>query len=562
MRYENWDIAGYDREVGKALFRNGINPLLSLVLASRGICSMEEADKLINDDLSVVTDPFLMSDMKKAVSRIEKALENNEHVAVYGDYDVDGITSSCLLASFFRDKGLECEIYIPERLEEGYGVKNSGIRALYEKGVTLIVTVDCGVTANEEVDFAKTLGVDVIVTDHHECGDKLPDAVAVIDPKRRDSEYPEKSLAGVGVAFKLICAVERNVPIHQLLDKYSDLVAIGTVADVVPVMGENRVFIRHGLEMIRKGERVGIEKLCAASGVDNRQITSGNIGFTIAPRINAAGRIGRTSFAQKLLLTKDLNEAEQLAEELCGLNRDRQRLESEIFAEALEMLEKCPPEGKPIVIAKEGWHQGVAGIVASRISEKYCLPAIIICLNNGVGRGSCRSYGGFNIFEALENNSEYIETFGGHEMAAGITILAENVEKFREKLCEYYSNVLCVKPASSLRIDFQVAKAEILNIENVQALGLLEPYGNGNPTPVLSIADAEVTSIIPICGGKHTKLWITKDDAFFEGVFFSKNIEEFGVKEGRKVDVAFIPQINEFRGKRSVQLNLLDLKLK
>lgn len=562
MRYGRWNIAGYDREVGKNLFRNGINPLLALVMASRNVCAVEEANKLIADDMSKLADPFILADMQKAVDRIMLAINSGEHIAVYGDYDVDGITSSCFLASFFREKGLECDIYIPERLEEGYGVKIGGIKSLYEKGVTLIITVDCGVTALEETDFANSLGIDMVITDHHECGEKLPNAVAVIDPKRGDSVYPEKSLAGVGVAFKLVCAIEKDTDISILLRKYSDLVAVGTVADVVPVTGENRIFIRHGLDAIKKGGRIGIKKLCTASGIDNRQITSGNIGFTLAPRINAAGRLGCTKCAQQLLLTDDEREAEELAQELCALNRSRQQLEGEIFSEALSMLEKEPPNGKMIVLAKEGWHQGVAGIVASKVSEKYCLPTIIICLQNGVGRGSCRSFGGFNLFEALDKNSGFLEAFGGHEMAAGLTILSDKVAPFRESMGQYYRDNAAADTVSVLNIDFQIAKAEILTIENVQALSALEPFGNGNPTPVMSIADAEVTAVIPICGGKHTKIWITKDGSFFEGVFFSRSAEELKVKDGGRIDLAFIPQINEFRGKRSVQLNLLDVRVK
>lgn len=562
MKYGKWNIAGYDRETGITLFRNGINPLLSLVLASRGADTVERANKLINDDMSWLADPFALRDMQGAVDRIAEAIKNREHIAVYGDYDVDGITSSCLLASFFREKGLQCDIYIPERLEEGYGVKSGGIESLYKNGVTLIITVDCGVTAVEEAKFAKDLGIDMVITDHHECGDKLPEAVAVVDPKRGDSEYPEKSLAGVGVAFKLICAVEKDTDINELLKKYSDLVAVGTVADVVPVVGENRIFIRHGLKMIKKGGRIGLKKLCAASGIDNRQITSGNIGFTIAPRINAAGRLGCTQCAQKLLLTDDESEAEMLANELCELNRKRQQLEGEMFSEALEILERNPPDGKPVVLAKEGWHQGVAGIVASKLSEKYCLPAIVICLQNGLGRGSCRSFGGFNLFEALDKNSQYMEGFGGHEMAAGLTISAEQVDIFRDKIGEYYKNVAGAGTTSVLNVDFEIAKAEILTIENVQSLSALEPYGNGNPTPVMSLSDAEITTIIPISGGKHTKIWITKDREFFEGVFFSKTAEELKIKEGSKIDIAFMPQINEFRGKRNVQLNIMDINLR
>lgn len=556
-----WKIAGYDRETAVNLYRSGINALVSVLLASRGVTDLNGANKLINNDLSAVCDPFLLDDMDKAVERIKKAMETGEHIAVYGDYDVDGITSSCLLTSFFREKGCRCEIYIPERLEEGYGIKKTGIKTLAEMGVTLIVTVDCGITAVEEAEYASSLGVDIVVTDHHECGEELPKAVAVVDPKRHDGNYPEKSLAGVGVAFKLACAVEGS-PVSEMLERYGDLVAVGTIADVVPVTGENRVFIRWGLDRIKRGGRIGITKLCEAAGIDRTQLTAGNVGFTLAPRINAAGRLGKTECAQKLLLTNDEKTAGGLAENLCELNRERQLLEGDIFLQALDMLKENPPEGRPIVLSSSTWHQGVTGIVASRLTERYGLPAIIICLTDGVGKGSCRSVGTFNLYEALEANKDCILSFGGHEMAAGLTIEEGRIDELRERIGRHYTEVAKMPPAAELRIDFEVAKAEILSIENVQALSQLEPYGTDNQTPVMCLRDAEILSVIPICSGKHTKLWIERDGESFECVFFSKTAEELRVREGAKADLAFTPQINEFRGRRSVQLNLLDILVK
>lgn len=556
-----WKISGYDRETAVNLYRSGVNMLVSVLLASRGVTDLNGANKLINNDLSAVCDPFLLDDMDKAVERIKKAMETGEHIAVYGDYDVDGITSSCLLTSFFREKGCRCEIYIPERLEEGYGIKKTGIKTLADMGVTLIITVDCGITAVEEAEYASSLGVDIVVTDHHECGEELPKAVAVVDPKRHDGNYPEKSLAGVGVAFKLACAVE-GAPVSEMLERYGDLVAVGTIADVVPVTGENRVFIRRGLDRIKRGGRIGITKLCEAAGIDRTQLTAGNVGFTLAPRINAAGRLGKTECAQKLLLTNDEKTAGGLAENLCELNRERQLLEGDIFLQALDMLKENPPEGRPIVLSSSTWHQGVTGIVASRLTERYGLPAIIICLTDGVGKGSCRSVGSFNLYEALEANKDCILSFGGHEMAAGLTIEEGHIDELRERIGRHYTEVAKMPPAAELRIDFEVAKAEILSIENVQALSQLEPYGTDNQTPVMCLRNAEILSVIPICSGKHTKLWIEKDKESFECVFFSKTAEELRVREGGFADLAFTPQINEFRGRRSVQLNLLDILVK
>ena len=557
MKYGTWKIAGFDRTAAASLFRNGINPLVAVLLASRGITDTERAYKFIENDTSVVCDPYLMDDMDKAAARIKRAMESGEHIAVYGDYDVDGITSACLLASFFRDKGCNCEIYIPERMEEGYGVKTGAIDTLCAMGVTLIITVDCGITAIDEVKYAASVGVDMIITDHHECGEALPDAVAVVDPKRKGGSYPYSSLAGVGVAFKLICAVDGD-GYESLLEKYGDLVAVGTIADVVPVTGENRLFIRRGLEMIKSKGRLGLKTLCEAAGIDRRQITAGNIGFSLAPRINAAGRLGFTDCARRLFMTEDEREAAELAERLCDLNRERQALEGEFFAQALEMLEKTPPRGLPIVLASGDWHQGITGIVASRLTERYGLPAIVICIKDGVGKGSCRSFGGFNMYEALEYSRDCILGFGGHEMAAGITIKEDRVDELRERLGRYYNEVAKMPPVPELKVDFEVTKPELLAIENVRALSLLEPFGTDNQSPVLCFKSAEVVSVLPICAGKHTKLWASLGGDVFECVFFSKTAEELGFTDGNRVDIAFTPQINEFRGRCSVQLNLID----
>ncbi len=561
MKYGSWKISGYNRDDGVRLCRNGINPLVSVVLASRGISDPKVFSELMEESASLLHDPFLLKGMDAAASRVRQAIDNCEHIAVYGDYDVDGITGTCLLTEYFVSKGLECEMYIPNRLEEGYGVKKHGIEHLADKGVTLIVTVDCGITAVEETICAKALGVDVVITDHHECGEILPDT-AVVNPKRHDCTYPDKMLAGVGVAFKLICAVEGVQNTEKLINKYGDLVAVGTIADVMPVVGENRIFIRRGLELVRRGMRPGFDKLCLAAGVDKKQLTVTGVSFTIAPRLNAAGRLVKTNVATSLLLTNDPYEAEVLADELCALNRRRQELETEMYLSAMSMLKKEPPDGKPIVLASSSWHQGVAGIVASKVSERYRLPAVMICLQNGKGRGSCRSYGDFNIYDALEASSSCLEGYGGHSMAAGLTVLEENVDDFRESLGRYYEEKVKEPFESILDIDFEVIKPRLLTVENVTALGDLEPYGTGNPKPTLCIKDAEIHNIIALGGGKHTKLLVRKWNEFYECIFFSRSIEQLGVHMGGIVDIAFAPQINEFRGKRTVQLLLDDLLAK
>ncbi len=402
MKFVDWVIKGYDRAAAVNLSRSGINPLVSVFLASRGITTVEAAEQFLNDDLGLISDPFLLKDMDIAVERINRAIENGEHIAVYGDYDVDGMTASCLLASFFRSKGIDVEIYIPGRMEEGYGVNKPALDTLVSRGVSLVVTVDCGITALAEVAYAKEIGLDVVITDHHECKEELPGAFAVIDPKRKDCPYPNKSLAGVGVAFKLVCALEGSEDIEGLLLKYGDFVAIGTIADVMPVIGENRILIRRGLMALNMKSRPGLKRLMRETCIERRDINTAAIGYALSPRLNAAGRMGRTSLTIDLLLTECEEEAEQLTMELCGLNSERRKLESVIYEEAYASLLHRPPRG-PIVLWNKGWYQGVMGIVAARIAEQFLFPVIMISIDeDGFGRGSCRSFGTFRMYTALE----------------------------------------------------------------------------------------------------------------------------------------------------------------
>ncbi|MBQ6755376.1 MAG: single-stranded-DNA-specific exonuclease RecJ [Oscillospiraceae bacterium] len=557
MTKPKWSVAGYDRAEAVRLTRSGINPLVSVLLSSRGATSESKIEALTSSELSAISDPFLMADMDKAAERVRRAIENREHVAVYGDYDVDGITSSCVVADYLRSRGIKCDIYIPERLEEGYGVKDSALETIAEKGVSLVITVDCGITAAENKRFAASLGMDMVITDHHEVSGERPTS-PVVDPKRPDCPSPAKMLAGVGVAFKLICAVDGVQNTESLLNRYADLVAVGTIADVMPMIGENRVFVKRGLQLVRDGARPGLSKLIDAAGANRRKMTVTGIGYTLAPRINAAGRLGGTDVAVNLLLSENSREAEELAKQLCFLNTERRRIEAEMVDEATEMLDKEPPMGRPIVLMSEGWHQGVAGIVASRISEKYNLPAIMICVKDGIGRGSCRSSGGYNIFEALSANRDILLSFGGHELAAGITISAENVSELRTRLGEAYVAASDDIPEPTLAIDFEVIKPELLSVANIMALDELEPFGTGNPAPVLCMTNMTVEAVVPLSGGKHTKLRLEKSGMVFDGLFFGKEPDKLEFKSGDRVDAAFNPQVNEFRGKRTVQLNLID----
>ncbi len=561
MAYGRWNVAGYDRSEAVRLTRSGINPLIAVLLASRNISRKEDIEALTKSDISMVSSPLLMKDMKEAAERVRLAIERKERVTVYGDYDVDGITASCVVSDYLTSRGVKCGIYIPERLEEGYGVKNSAIDTIKERGTDLIITVDCGITANDSREYAKSLGMDMVITDHHECGETLPEG-PVVDPCRPDCPSPAKMLAGVGVAFKLICAVEGEEHTEELLSRYADLVAVGTIADVMPMTGENRLFVRRGLELIKKGARPGFTELCSAAGTDKSKVSVTTVGYTIAPRINAAGRLGGTEVAVKLLLSKNTAEASEYAQRLCQLNRERQRIEGEMLHEAVDMLKKNPPEGKPIVLASSSWHQGVAGIVASRVSDRFGLPTVMISLKDGVGRGSCRSCGGYNIYEALSDCRELLLNFGGHEMAAGLTVEEDKIDSLRQKLGEVYVKSSAGDIQPELRVDFEVIKPQLLTEENVRLLDTLEPYGIGNPQPILCMRDVRVENLMAISEGKHTKMWLNKNGSTFEAVFFSHTIKDLGAKVGGVADVAFSPQINEFRGKSSVQLCLTDYVVK
>lgn len=555
MKRKVWNIpraAAIPDELVKA----GYTPLLAAILASRGMVTADAARAFLGGDDQVLADPLLMTDILPAIGRIARARQLGEKAAVYGDYDVDGITAACLLTEYLRGTGLDTALYIPDRLEEGYGLNTGAITRLHEQGVSLIITVDCGVTAVEETVFAASLGVDMIITDHHECREILPDAVAVVDPKRPDCLYPSRDLAGVGVAFKLVCAMDGDPP--KMLARYADLVAVGTIADVMPMTGENRRIIKAGLQKLRTAPRPGLAALMNEAGVDQKRLGAMTVGFTLAPRINAAGRLGRVDQAAALMMEQDARRASRLAAELCDMNRERQRLEMETWEQALQMLDARTPAG-PIVLAREGWHQGVLGIAASRLSEEFCVPSVMIALDGDTGKGSCRSYGGFNLFGALTDCAEHLESFGGHALAAGLNIRTENVDGFRQALGAYYAQNP-PEGAEGLSLDVTIDEPPLLSIECVESLERLEPCGNGNPRPMLCLEDALVTLITPIGGGKHVRLRVEKFAQSYDCVWFSHRAEDLGLVAGDRVDLAFYPQISEFRAQRSVQLLVQDLR--
>ena len=438
MKYRKWNIGEADRTTVDTLQSAGYSGLLASVLAARGVRTPEEAAEKLDRERKLTFSPLLMKDMDRAAARIQQAVSGGETVAVFGDYDVDGITATVLLEDYLRRQGVKCLRYIPRRVEDGYGLSLSAIRGLRERGATLLITVDCGVTGVEEVAYAASLGMDVVVTDHHECREQLPKAVAVVNPHRPDCPYPFKHLAGVGVALKLVLALGGESREDALFARYCTLAAIGTIADVMLMEGENRTIVSCGLEALPHTDFAGLHALLREAGLSDKPLSSVQVGFALSPRINAAGRMGEADLAAELLECADPQRAEELARELCQLNRERQSVEQDICADAVDQISRLPAsERSALVLASEHWHQGVVGIVASRLSEQYSCPSFMIHLKGGMGKGSCRSWGGFNLFAALESCSDLLEEFGGHELAAGFTIREENIPAFRSRMNRY-----------------------------------------------------------------------------------------------------------------------------
>ena len=556
VKYGIWNVNVPDVSAVNSLVRSGYAPLAAMVLASRGILDQSQAHNYL-DCSAPLLDPFLMTDMDKAAGRVGLAMAMGEKIAVFGDYDVDGITATCLLTDFLRRHGANVVSYIPGRLEEGYGLNPIAIHQLHQEGIQLIITVDCGITAVAEAELCRELGIDLVITDHHECKETLPCAAAVVDPHRPDGGYPHRNLSGVGVAFKLASALCGDQ--EEVLRDYADMVCLGTVADVMPLQGENRVFVAQGLKLLANTKRPGIAALMAESGCDAKTVSASSIGFMLAPRINAAGRMGQIELAVELFLTDDPARAATVAKQLCDLNRQRQSVESEIYDQAVSML----PAGQPpeaIVLADESWHQGVVGIVASRIAEEYACPAFLICLDGEHGKASSRSHGGFNLFASLTTLAHLLESYGGHELAAGFTINRGNIPEFRRQICQlaagFYNDDT---PRTSLDVDCAISP-ELLTIPNIESLSVLEPCGNCCPKPILMMKNLTVERITMVGGGRHMRLRLRSGRIGLNAIYFSANPAVVSIQTGDLVDIAFTPQVNEFRNERSVQMNVQDIR--
>ena len=593
---KQWSLRGADfdpRVVDFAIEKYGLSRVVASLVCDRAGNTEQAVTDFICCDTCEPVDPMKLKDMDKAVARIMKAIESgDEVVAIYGDYDVDGVTSVSMMYLYLTSLGLRAGYYIPSRNDEGYGVNREAIRKLHSKGVTLIITVDTGITAIEEIEYAKRLGIDVIVTDHHECRPVLPDAVAVVDPHRPDCPFPFKELAGVGVAYKLICAVEvaRGSAVgksayeaqREVLLKYGDLVAIGTVADVMPIIGENRTIVSMGLKIIDARPRLGIEALIDASsgksayGAQKKDITATYIGFTIAPRLNAAGRMGNAAVAVELLLADNKETAAKIAAELCETNRLRQTEENKIVDSAIEKLEEewdvHLKDNGVIVLDGEDWQHGVIGIVASRVTERYGLPSILISFEGSVpplsdpspvdlGKGSGRSIKGFNLVAALSECSELLDKYGGHELAAGLSLRRSILEAFRAKINEYAKPILDnLERVQVIEADMEVS-AEDLNLAFAKEVTqIIEPCGPMNSTPSFIMKDVTVNAVRGIGAGKHIKLTFESGKRKFTGLWFGVSEAETCFKAGDLVDILFTVGINTFNGNTELQLIITDMR--
>ena len=564
-----WTIGNIDADkVSLIASQMNIKPFLAKILVAKGYDTVEKANSYISGSIKDLADPFLMKDMDIAVKRIKDAVSLKEKILIYGDYDVDGITSVAALWRYLTFKGADVVTYIPERINEGYGLNISAIEKFAGDGVNLIITVDSGITAHEEIEFANSLGIDVVITDHHECREELPNAAAVVNPHRQDSLYPFKELAGVGVVFRLICALEDNKNLTNICSKYCDIVALGTVADVMPIIGENRIIVKHGLSSLINTKNPGLcalieQTFSERKSAQRKNITASSIGFGLAPRINAAGRIGDVNKALNLLITDNKLEAEEIALYLCQVNRQRQYIENQIFEQAVEQIESTHDfdNDKVIVLVSDSWHIGVIGIVASKLTERYKLPSILISVDDEIGKGSGRSVKGFNINEAISACKDLLIKYGGHELAAGLTIDKKNVDAFRKAINEYAKNSFDFGNVyNNIDADFEIDVKDI-TVEHAKDISSLEPFGLRNPLPMFCIKDAVISEIFSIGEGKHLKLTIEKDSYTATALYFGMSKDRFEFSEGDKADIMCSMDMNDFRGNLSVQVVIKDMRM-
>ena len=555
---KKWQIYEEEQEkINKISIQYHINKLLASILVNRNI-EEDKIEAFLNPTRKSFHDPFLMPDMKKAVDRILKAMQNKEKIIIYGDYDVDGITSITVLKSFLEDRGVHVDSYIPNRLEEGYGLNKPAIEKIAENKYQLMITVDCGISGIEEIEYANSLGIETIVTDHHEVGDSLPNAIAVVDAKRKDNEYPCRDLAGVGVVFKLIQAIGIKLGLEEKeYLKYLDIVCIGTISDIVPLIDENRAIAKLGLLLVRQTKNLGLQSLLISSGYKN--IDSTTISFGVAPRINACGRMGHADEALNLFLSKDIYEVNELTKKLNEYNKIRQETEKNIYEDAVNQIEQNKlNEKNAIIVSGENWHHGVIGIVSSKITDLYFKPSILLCNEGEFSKGSGRSIPGFDLHQALMQCQDTIDRFGGHAMAIGITIKTDKFQEFAEEFENVAKEAKIDEIIPIINIDAKIELNEI-NKEMVESLKLLEPYGEGNKMPIFAFRNLKIDSIRALSEGKHIKLTLRDNNNIINAIGFNlgKIAEDYRI--GDKIDVVGTLEINSFNGVDSLQINIKDV---
>lgn len=564
-----WSIEKTFDEDAKALLIKelGLHPVVAEILSRRGIQNVDNARRYLYPSLNHLHSPFLMKDIKKGVARLIQAFHHDENIMIYGDYDADGITSVVILLKFIKEATSRIDYYIPDRIHEGYGLKNEAIDQFKKDNVSLIITVDCGISDVEQIAYAASLGIDTIVLDHHEISGPLPPAVAAINPNRQDCAFPFKGLAGIGIAFNFLIALRGSLnkegfwknKNHPNLREYLDIVTLGTIGDIAPLTDENRIFTKIGLELITEGRRPGIKALKEVSGVDNQPIDSFKASFSLIPRINAAGRIASPSDAVKLLLTEDPSEARALAEKLDEYNRQRQSMEKKILSDILDIIKSDPDVDKmnSLVFASEKWHQGIVGIVASRIVELFNRPTFIISINSGVGKGSGRSVSGFNIYKGIQQCEHLLLSFGGHYHAAGITIKEENIDDFKVLLNTISgSSSDYSEGASQLSIDAE-CPIEDITLDLISQIELLAPFGSRNPEPLLCARNVKASSPM-VVGNNHLKMWIKSNELSRDSIWFNMG-KYIAQLNGSNLDVVFTPQINNWNGSDEIQLKIKDV---
>lgn len=559
-----WSVAKVNKERAIAMASKlEIPPLLAMMLDIRGITKEEDVINFLQENKEF-SDPFLMKDMDKAVERITTAVENGEKICVYGDYDADGVTSTSLLYSYLRDSlGADVMFYIPTRTGEGYGMNKGAVDKIHSLGVTLIITVDNGISAREEIDYANSLGIDTVITDHHMPSGAIPKAVAVVNAHQQDDKSPFKDFSGVGVAFKLVMAIEGEyADVDSLLENFSDIATLGTIGDIVPLVGENRTLVKNGLKHIQNSDRIGINAMKQESGIAEKEINSSNVAFTLVPRINAGGRLGSSEKSVNLLLTEDEDEAVTIADKLGMDNRERQSIEKEILASIDEEVRRTPNivNDKILVFAGKGWHQGVVGIAASRIKDIYDKPTIIIGIDDdGVARGSGRSVEGFSLCDAVFACSEHLTHYGGHPMAVGISLEKEKINDFRKAINAYCKDIKM--PYNILHIDCKLNPNQ-LDLSILDSLSYIEPCGASNPSPIFGLYNMTIIATKEIGNGKHMRITLSRGQGQVPvyAVYFNHNFQSCSYRNGDIVDVAVSLDRNIYNGQENLSVIIKDIK--